>query len=77
MKNVEQEIGTGNSSLVHDFLGVGGATSRVHEPQNQKQQQQRLELDTLTHQRLQIMNHFHHHLPHGDSATMEKSIWDI
>ena len=74
MKNVEQEIGTG-SSLVHDFLGVGDATSRVYEPQ--KQQQQRLELEALTHQRLQIMNHFHHHLPHGDSATMEKSIWDI
>ncbi|XP_027364196.1 zinc finger protein GAI-ASSOCIATED FACTOR 1-like [Abrus precatorius] len=101
MKNVEQEVGSGSTSLihrrnvaegnqtgasrfggsdtttVHDFLGIGGSTSRavsLHEPQ--KQQQQRLELEALTHQRMQIMNHFHHHLPHGDSA-MEKSIWDI
>lgn len=93
MKNVEQEIGASGSSLihgrdvsegnpmgasrVHDFLGVGGATSRagsLHEPQ--KQQQQSLELEALTQQRLQMINHSHHHLPHGDSA-MEKSIWDI
>ncbi|TKY52541.1 indeterminate-domain 2 [Spatholobus suberectus] len=68
-------FGGSDMTTVHDFLGVGGATSRaasLHEPQ----QQQRLELEALTHQRLQIMNHFHHHLPHGDSA-MEKSIWDI
>ena len=64
-------------TTVHDFLGVGGVTSRVeslNEPQ--KQQQQRLGLEALTPKRLQIMNHFHHHLPHGDSA-MEKSIWDM
>ncbi|KAK7392336.1 hypothetical protein VNO78_20770 [Psophocarpus tetragonolobus] len=78
MKNVEQEIGT-SSSLVHDFLGVGGATNSraasLLEPH--KHQHQRLELEALAHQRLQIMNHhFQHHLPHGDSA-MEKSIWDI
>lgn len=93
MKNVEQEVGASTSSFIrrrdvsegnptgasriHDFLGVGGATSRagsLHEPQ--KQQQQSFELEALTHQRLQMINHFHHHLPHGDSA-MEKSVWDI
>ncbi|XP_061349751.1 zinc finger protein GAI-ASSOCIATED FACTOR 1-like [Gastrolobium bilobum] len=65
MKNVEQEFGT--SSKVHDFLGVGASTSRAPnllEPQ--KQQQQRLELEAFTHQSLQVMNHFHNHLPHGD-----------
>jgi len=73
----DSRFGGGDMTRVHDFLGVGGATSRagsLHE--TQKQQQQSLELEALTHQRLQMINHFHHHLPHGDSA-MEKSIWDI
>ncbi|XP_047170802.1 zinc finger protein GAI-ASSOCIATED FACTOR 1-like [Vigna umbellata] len=66
-------FGGADMTMIHDFLGVGGATSRagsLHE------QQQSLELEALTHQRLQMINHFHHHLPHGDSA-MEKSVWDI
>ncbi|KOM34929.1 hypothetical protein LR48_Vigan02g107900 [Vigna angularis] len=69
-------FGGADMTMIHDFLGVGGATSRagsLHEPQKQ---QQSLELEALTHQRLQMINHFHHHLPHGDSA-MEKSVWDI
>ncbi|XP_027938349.1 zinc finger protein GAI-ASSOCIATED FACTOR 1-like [Vigna unguiculata] len=70
-------FGGGDMTTVHDFLGVGGATSRagsLHEAE--KQQQQSLELEALTQQRLQMVNHFHHHLPHGDSAV-EKSVWDI
>ncbi|XP_057743725.1 zinc finger protein GAI-ASSOCIATED FACTOR 1-like [Arachis stenosperma] len=68
---------------VHDFLGVGGSTSRatgnLHEPQrhhHHQQEQQRLELEALSQQRLPLINHFQHHIPHGDS-TMEKSVWDI
>ncbi|RDX63689.1 Protein indeterminate-domain 2, partial [Mucuna pruriens] len=82
IKNVQQEVGafihgrdvaqgypmrfgvSADITTVHDFLGVGGATSP------QKQQQQRLELEALIQQRLQIMNHFR------DSA-LDKSIWDI
>ncbi|KAJ1435695.1 Zinc finger C2H2-type [Sesbania bispinosa] len=72
MKNVEQEVADGNPmgtsrfggsdtdmTTVHDFLGVGGSTSRetsLHEPQ--KQQQQRSEFEA-SHQRLP---NFHHHL---------------
>ncbi|KAJ1402333.1 Zinc finger C2H2-type [Sesbania bispinosa] len=72
MKNVEQEVAEGNPmrpsrfggsdtdmTTVHDFLGVGGSTSRetsLHEPQ--KQQQQRFEFEA-SHQRLP---NFHHHL---------------
>ncbi|CAI8615067.1 unnamed protein product [Vicia faba] len=68
MKNVAQEV-TDCSNLihgsdvarVHDFLGIGGSNSSLHEPQQH---------------RLEIMNDFHHHhLPHEDSP-MEKSIWD-
>ncbi|PNY00516.1 zinc finger protein NUTCRACKER-like [Trifolium pratense] len=68
MKNMAE-----SNQLVHDFLGIGGSNSSLHETQ----QQQRLE--ALTHQRLEIMNDFHHHqhhLPHDDSV-MEKSIWDV
>ncbi|KAL9332239.1 hypothetical protein ACSQ67_001849 [Phaseolus vulgaris] len=74
MKNVEQEVsncsslihgrdvvegnpmqpsrfGGSDMTTVHDFLGIGGSTSRV-------------------------MNHFHHHFPHEDSA-MEEHMWDV
>ncbi|XP_006577138.1 zinc finger protein GAI-ASSOCIATED FACTOR 1 [Glycine max] len=75
MKNVEQEVSNGSSLIhvrdvsdgnhtmqpsrfggsdmttVHDFLGIGGSTSRV-------------------------MNHFHHHFPHEDSA-IEEPMWDV
>jgi len=74
MKNVEQEVsncsslihgrdvvegnpmqaprfGGSDMTTVHDFLGIGGSTSRV-------------------------MNHFHHHFPHEDSA-MEEPMWDV
>ena len=71
-------FGGSDMTTVHDFLGVGGSTSRagnLHEPQKHHQQQ-RMELEALSHQRLPLINQFHHHLPHGDSA-MEKSIWDI
>ncbi|XP_027925847.1 zinc finger protein GAI-ASSOCIATED FACTOR 1-like [Vigna unguiculata] len=74
MKNVEQEVsncsglihgrdvvegnpmqpsrfGGSDMTTVHDFLGIGGSTSRV-------------------------MNHFHHHFPHQDSA-MEEPMWDV
>jgi hypothetical protein len=67
MKNMAE-----SNQLVHDFLGIGGSNSSLHEPQQQR-------LEALTHQRLEIMNdfhHHHHHLPHDDSV-MEKSIWDV
>lgn len=72
------KFGGNDMTMVHDFLGIGGSsTSRaaaiLHEPQ-QHQQQQRFE--AFSHQRLESMNHFHHHLPHEDSA-MEKHIWDV
>ena len=79
MKNVAQEVSNcsnlihGNDvATVHDFLGIGGSSSSLHEPQQQR-------LEALSQQRLEIMNNFHHHhhhLPHEDSA-MEKSIWDV
>ncbi|KAJ1412644.1 Zinc finger C2H2-type [Sesbania bispinosa] len=65
-------FGGSDMTTVHDFLGIGGSTSRaasLHDPQQQR-------LEALSHQRLEIMNHFHHHLPHEDSA-MEKPIWDV
>lgn len=71
------KFGGSDMTTVHDFLGIGGSTSRavnLHEAQQHQQQQQRME--ALSQQRLQIMNHFHHQLPHGDSA-MEKPIWDV
>ncbi|WJX85054.1 hypothetical protein P8452_67561 [Trifolium repens] len=64
MKNMAE-----SNQLVHDFLGIGGSNSSLHEPQQQR-------LEALTHRRLEIMNDFHHHLPHDDSV-MEKSIWDV
>ncbi|XP_027353552.1 zinc finger protein GAI-ASSOCIATED FACTOR 1-like [Abrus precatorius] len=48
-------FGGNDMTTVHDFLGIGGSTSRA---------------------RSEIMNHFHHHLPHEDSA-MEEPIWDV
>ncbi|KAG2406603.1 uncharacterized protein HKW66_Vig0058590 [Vigna angularis] len=45
-------FGGSDMTTVHDFLGIGGSTSRV-------------------------MNHFHHHFPHEDSAAMEEPIWDV
>ncbi|KAK7284678.1 hypothetical protein RJT34_19428 [Clitoria ternatea] len=68
-------FGGRDMTTVHDFLGIGGSTSRagsLHEPQQHQQQR----LEALNHQRLEIMNHFHHHLPHEDSA-MEEPIWDV
>ncbi|KAF7818231.1 protein indeterminate-domain 2-like [Senna tora] len=82
--NVEQESSTTSSSLVHgrdvvaegnpmarvhDFLGVGGSASRVGH------QNQRTELEAMSHQRLPVMDHFQH-LPNGDSP-LDKTIWDV
>ncbi|KAI9118915.1 hypothetical protein K1719_009590 [Acacia pycnantha] len=68
----ENPMGTNNNmATVHDFLGVGGG----HEPD----QQQRLELEAMNHQRVpSVMNHFHqhHNLPRGDSP-LDKTIWDV
>ncbi|RDX92853.1 Protein indeterminate-domain 2, partial [Mucuna pruriens] len=63
--------GSSDMTRVHDFLGIGGSTSRVaslHEPQQH--------LEALSHQRSQVMNHFHHHFPHEDS-TIEEPMWDV
>ena len=80
MKNVEQE-GSTTSSLVHEFLGIGGSTgsrgaANLHEPAVQ-QQHHRLGFEAISQQRLQqLMDHFQYHLPNGDSA-MDKPIWDV
>lgn len=78
-----REIVEGNPmgplARVHDFLGVGCSASRVgnlHEPQQHQNQNQRLELEAMSHQRLSVMNHFQHHLPHEDSP-LDKPIWDV
>ncbi|CAJ1969085.1 unnamed protein product [Sphenostylis stenocarpa] len=63
-------FGGGNMTAVHDFLGVEGATSRaasLHEPQ--KQQQQRLELEALTHQRMDE-NGTHVRIPINSMLTL-------
>ncbi|KAK6940941.1 hypothetical protein RJ641_030472 [Dillenia turbinata] len=62
----------GGSVTTLDLLGMGGSR-----PSNLRdQQQQRLELEAINQQRMQVMNPFHQQLSHGDSA-MEKSIWDV
>ncbi|MED6155240.1 hypothetical protein PIB30_003427 [Stylosanthes scabra] len=55
-------------ATVHDFLGIGGGSIGSTGAATA----------TLNQQRLQIMNHFHHHIPHhaADSA-MDKTMWDV
>lgn len=76
-----REVGEGNQmgtmGMVHDFLGVGGSASGVGNLQEaQQNEHQRLELEAMSHQRLSVMNHFQHHLPHGDQH-LDKPIWDV
>lgn len=61
--SMRNDVAGNDMTRVHDFLGIGGSNSSLHEP-------------VLSQQRLEIMNNFHHHLPHEDSA-IEKSIWDV
>ncbi|XWS76519.1 hypothetical protein CRYUN_Cryun01aG0183500 [Craigia yunnanensis] len=57
-----------------DFMGIGGSrAANLHE---QKHQQQRLELEAISQQRLPMINPFQQQLSHGDSA-IEKPIWDV
>lgn len=63
--------GGGNDMTTVDFLGIGGSrTVNMHE------QQQRLELEAMSQQRLPIMNPFQQQFTHGDSG-IEKPIWDV
>lgn len=56
-----------------DFMGIGGSRpANLHEQQHHQHQQQRLELEAISQQRLPMINPF----SHGDSA-MEKPIWDV
>lgn len=70
----------GNDMMTVDFLGVGGGSrppTNLHELQHQQQQQQqRLELEAISHQRMQVMNPFQTQISHGESP-MEKPIWDV
>ncbi|KAL2345393.1 hypothetical protein Fmac_006678 [Flemingia macrophylla] len=64
-------FGGSDMTTVHDFLGIGGSTSRggsLHEPQQH--------LEALSHQRSEVMNHFHHQFPH-DGSAMEEPMWDV
>uniref|UniRef100_A0A5B7BLA8 Putative zinc finger protein NUTCRACKER n=1 Tax=Davidia involucrata TaxID=16924 RepID=A0A5B7BLA8_DAVIN len=63
--------GGGNDTMTVDFLGLGGLR-----PLNLHEQQQRLELEAMNQQRMQVMNPFQQQLSHGESA-MEKPIWDV
>ncbi|CAK9175958.1 unnamed protein product [Ilex paraguariensis] len=67
------KAGRGNDMLTVDFLGIGG--SRPPNFHEQQQQQQRLDLEAMSQQRMQVMDPFHQQLSHGDSA-MEKSMWN-
>ncbi|KAA8549187.1 hypothetical protein F0562_000871 [Nyssa sinensis] len=66
-----ESAGGGNDVMTLDFLGIGGSR-----PMNLHEQQQRLELEAMSQQRMQVMNPYQQQLSHGESA-MEKPIWDV
>ncbi|KAI4349629.1 hypothetical protein L6164_010194 [Bauhinia variegata] len=73
----QSRFGGSDMTTVHDFLGVEASTSRAGNLQeSQRHQQQSLELGAINQQRLPLINHFRHHLPHGHSVV-EKTIWDV
>ncbi|XWS31686.1 hypothetical protein CRYUN_Cryun23aG0097300 [Craigia yunnanensis] len=64
----------GSNMTTLDFMGIGGSRpANLHE---QHHQQQRLELEAISQQRLPMINPFQQQLSHGDSA-LEKPIWDV
>ncbi|KAK6937417.1 hypothetical protein RJ641_030925 [Dillenia turbinata] len=75
MEGSRFEVGRGGGPAgvtTLDLLGMGGSRpSNLHD-----QQHQRLELEAINQQTVQVMNPFHQQLSHGESA-MEKSIWDV
>ncbi|XP_057473235.1 zinc finger protein GAI-ASSOCIATED FACTOR 1-like [Actinidia eriantha] len=62
--------GGGSDMMTVDFLGIGGPRHR------NLNEQQRLELEAMSGQRMQVMNHFQEQLSQGETA-MEKSMWDV
>lgn len=65
----QTRLGGGNDMTTVDFLGVGGSR-----PQNLHDQ--RLELEAMNQQRMQVMhNPFHQQLSHGDS-DVEKPLYN-
>ncbi|XVF72574.1 hypothetical protein PTKIN_Ptkin12aG0131800 [Pterospermum kingtungense] len=65
----------GSNMTTLDFMGIGGSMpANLHD--QQQHQQQRLELEAISQQRLPRINPFQQQLSHGDS-TMEKPIWDV
>ncbi|XP_077219191.1 protein indeterminate-domain 7-like [Tasmannia lanceolata] len=62
----------GGDMMTVDFLGVGGTRSvSLHE-----QQQQGMEFDAVSQQRLQGLHQFQQQLSHGQ-AGMDKPMWDV
>ncbi|KAI3449518.1 hypothetical protein Pfo_006183 [Paulownia fortunei] len=69
MARTPTRLGGGNAMTTVDFLGVGGSR-----PQNLHDQ--RLELEAMNQQRMQVMhNPFHQQLSHGDS-DVEKPLYN-
>lgn len=67
--------GGGDMTTV-DFLGIGGSrTTNFHEQQHQ-QQQQGLEFEAISQQRMQGLHPFQQHISHRQ-AGMEKTMWDV
>ncbi|KAF5931326.1 hypothetical protein HYC85_032199 [Camellia sinensis] len=66
-----------NDMMTVDFLGIGGSKPpNLHEHVQQQQQQQRLVLEAMSQQRMQVMNPFQEQLPQ-EEPSMEKPIWDV
>ncbi|XP_022769814.1 protein indeterminate-domain 2-like [Durio zibethinus] len=63
-----------NNMTTLDFMGIG--VSRPVNLHEQQHQQQRLELEAISQQRLPMINPFQQQLSHGNSA-IAKSIWDV
>ncbi|XVF21917.1 hypothetical protein REPUB_Repub12eG0130200 [Reevesia pubescens] len=66
----------GSNMTTLDFMGIGGSRAANLHEQQQQLQQQRLELEAISQQRLAMINPFQQQLSHGDSA-IEKPIWDV
>ncbi|XP_050236123.2 zinc finger protein GAI-ASSOCIATED FACTOR 1-like [Mercurialis annua] len=61
----------GGDTMTHDFMGIGGSRAvNLHE------QQQRMEMEAMSQQRVPMTNHFQQQLSLGESA-LDKTIWDV
>lgn len=68
---------SGGDTMTLDFLGIGGSRSaNLHQQLHQQQQQQGLEFEAISQQRLQGLLPFQQQLSRGHPA-MEKPMWDV